>query len=357
MFTKIFTKYLTITFLLLTIMMYSCSKISKKTVSGGGASFPYPLLIKIFKDFKEERNIEVNYQSIGSGGGVRQIFDKTGDFGVTDSFILNTKLKTLKDNEEILHVPITIGAVVVSYNLGNIKDLKIDNDTLVEIFTGKITKWNHLSIQKTNPDVPLPNKKIIVISRSDGSGTTAIFSTFLATKSTKWKETMGVGKSLEWFEGSIGAKGNEGVTAQLKKTEGAIAYIGLNYAKIEELPMVLIQNYGNRWVKATMESVKNNVKDQPIPTDTRVNLSDYGRNLGNTYPISSFSWAIFYKEQKYNNRTKKEAKLLKEKLLYIINEGQRNSEALHYVPLPENIVRKGNKIINSMTYDSKPIDL
>lgn len=216
-------------FLLIATSVISMSALATVKVNGAGATFPYPIYAKWFFEYKKvKKDVQFNYQSIGSGGGIRQLLKQTVDFGASDAPMKDKDLK--KAAWPIMHVPTVLGAVSVAFNLKDVKSLKLDGPTLADIFLGKITKWNHPSIVKNNPDTKLPGSDILVVRRSDGSGTTSVFSDYLSKISPDFKEKIGHGKTLRWPTTTIGAKGNEGVTGMLKQMEGSIGYIELAYA-------------------------------------------------------------------------------------------------------------------------------
>lgn len=328
----------------------ACGK-EEKTILGSGASFPYPVYSKMFEDYLEKTGVRVNYQSIGSGGGIRQLLAQTAEFGATDAFMDDEELQ--QSENEILHIPIVLGGIAIAYNLSEKIELRLDGDTLAKIFMRDIEKWNDPQISALNQGVALPDKEIIVIRRSDGSGTTFGFSDFLAFSSEKWKNSYGVSKSIKWARDTIGAKGNEGVSGQLKNTDGSIGYINLNYAKTLDIPLAAIKNGSGKFVKPTIESISL-AAQKDIPDDTRIRLSA-SSTLDNGYPISSFTWIIVYKEQAYNNRTKEQAKRLYDLLSWMVTEGQQHAQPLYYSPLPKKISGKVLEVLDTMTYNKESL--
>jgi phosphate transport system substrate-binding protein len=303
----------------------------------------------MFDVYYKTYGIKVNYQSIGSGGGVRQLMEKTVDFGASDAFLSDEELK--KFPNPVVHVPITVGAVVIAYNLPGNPELRLTPSVLVDIFMGKIKKWNDRRIKELNPDVDLPGLEIIVVYRSDGSGTTFIFTDYLCKISDEWKKKIGKGKSVKWLTG-IGAKGNEGVSAFIKQTPGAIGYIELAYALQNNIPFVLLKNKAGRFVKPSVKSVSL-AADIELPNDMRISLTNTSAEEG--YPISGFTWIIVYRNLYHGKLSYKKAKELVKLLWWMIHDGQKYCEKLHYAPLSEKAVKKAEKIIRSIVYKGTPI--
>ncbi len=318
-------------------------------ILGAGATFPYPLYSKMFDVYYREYGIKVNYQSIGSGGGQRQLINKTVDFGASDGFMTDEQLSKIK--EEILHIPTCLGAVVITYNLPQINDLRFTPEIIADIYLGKITKWNDPKIKAVNPDVKLPETDIIVVHRSDGSGTTFIFTDYLSKVSNEWKEKVGRDTSVNWPLG-LGGKGNEGVSGLVKQIPGSIGYVELVYAIQNRMPLGIVKNRKGNFIKPDLKSISlaGNV---PLPDDTRVSITDTESPQG--YPISGFTWLLVYKEQKYNGRTKEKARALVDLLWWMTHNGQKYTEELHYAPLPPEAVKKAEAIIKSITYDGKQV--
>jgi phosphate transport system substrate-binding protein len=316
---------------------------------GAGATFPYPLYSKAFDGYYKEFGIKINYQAIGSGGGIKQLQSKTVDFGGTDAFMSDEDLRGL-DNA-ILHVPTCLGAVAVTYNLPGDPVLNITPDVLADIFLGKITMWNDDRIKAINPGVVLPDMAVVVVHRSDGSGTTFIFSDYLAKVSEEWRENVGVGKSLNWPSG-LGAKGNPGVAGLVKQLPGSIGYVELIYALQNDMPVGLVKNKSGKYIQATIESVSAAAETE-LPEDTRVSITDTEAQDG--YPISGFTWLILYKEQEYDGRSKTRAEDLVKLMWWMIHDGQEFAEPLHYAPLPKEAVRKAEVILTSVTYGGRPV--
>lgn len=323
---------------------------AEKELIGAGATFPQPLYSKMFDAYFQQNKIKVNYQGIGSGGGINQLVKKTVDFGGTDAFMTDKELK--EAGAPVLHIPTCLGAVVVTFNLPENPKLNFTQEVVADIFLGKIKKWNDPKIATANPKVKLPDLAISVVHRADGSGTTYIFSEYLSKVSKEWKEKIGTGKSLNWPAGQIGQKGNPGVAGYVKQTPGSVGYVELLYALQNKMAFGAIRNKGGMFVEPTPKSVSAaaNVK---IPDDTNVSLTDTDAKEG--YPISSFTWLIFYKEQNYGGRSKEKAGALAKMLNWMVTDGQKFVEPLQYSALSKEAVAKSEKIIKSMTYGGAPI--
>jgi phosphate transport system substrate-binding protein len=323
---------------------------AERELIGAGATFPQPLYSKMFDAYFQQNKIKVNYQGIGSGGGINQLVKKTVDFGGTDAFMTDKELK--EAGAPVLHIPICLGAVVVTYNLPDSPKLNFTQDLVADIFLGKIKKWNDPQIAAANPKVKLPDLAISVVRRADGSGTTYIFSEYLSKVSKEWKDKIGTGKSLNWPAGQIGQKGNPGVAGYVKQTPGSVGYVELLYALQNNMAFGNIKNKAGTFVEPTPKSVSAaaNVR---IPDDTNVSLTDTDAKDG--YPISGFTWLIFYKEQNYGGRSKEKAEALVKMLHWMVKDGQKFVEPLQYSALSPEAVAKSEKIIRSMTYGGAPI--
>jgi phosphate transport system substrate-binding protein len=323
---------------------------AEKELIGAGATFPQPLYSKMFDAYFQQNKIKVNYQGIGSGGGINQLVKKTVDFGGTDAFMTDKELT--EAGAPVLHIPTCLGAVVVTYNLPDSPKLNFTQDLVADIFLGKIKKWNDPQIAAANPKVKLPDLAISVVHRADGSGTTYIFSEYLSKISKEWKDKIGMGKSLNWPAGQIGQKGNPGVAGYVKQTPGSVGYVELLYALQNKMAFGNIKNKAGTFVEPTPKSVSAaaNVK---IPDDTNVSLTDTDAKDG--YPISGFTWLIFYKEQNYGGRSKEKAEALVKMLHWMVKDGQKFVEPLQYSALSSEAVAKSEKIIRSMTYGGAPI--
>ena len=320
-----------------------------KELLGAGATFPFPFYSKLFDTYNQEKGVKVNYQAIGSGGGIQQLKAKTVDFGGTDAFMDDKEIA--EAGAPILHVPTCLGAVVITYNVPGDPAIKLTPSLIVDIFLGKIEKWNDKRILDVNPGAKLPDMNIATVHRSDGSGTTAIFSDYLAKVSAEWKERVGAGKSLNWPNG-LGAKGNPGVAGLVKQVPGAIGYVELIYAVQNKMPYADVKNKSGVFIKPSMKSVTA-AAGMAIPDDTRVSIVDTAAKDG--YPISGFTWLVFYKEQNYGSRSKEKATDLVNLLGWILHEGQQLAEGLDYAPLPAEAVKKAEIVLKSATYEAAAI--
>ena len=336
---------------LLSLIMTGCGEEKKesKELLGAGATFPFPLYSKMFDHYGKETQIQVNYQAIGSGGGQRQIKAKTVDFGGSDAFVSDKKLASFP--AKLLHVPAVLGDVTLTYNLPESPELKFSSEVLANIFLGTITKWNDPKISALNEGIALPNLDITVVRRSDGSGTTAIFTDYLSKVSPAWKEKVGKGKSVKWPVG-LGAKGNDGVTGVIKQKTGSISYVELAYTIQNNLPVASIQNLAGNFIKPSIASTSLAAAGD-IPEDTRVSLTNTTAEQG--YPIAGFTWILVYQDQKYNDRTPAKSKMLIDLLWWMTHEGQKYAEPLHYAPLPSKAMAAAEKILKSINYNGTPI--
>lgn len=326
-----------------------CSNSTPK-LSGAGATFPAPYYNLVFKKFTETSGSNVTYGAVGSGGGIRSLKDKTVDFGATDVFLSEKELQEI--GSDILHIPTALGAVVVSYNLPEIKDLKLNSALISKIYRGEITNWNDEQIKALNPGLNLPSQVITPVYRSDGSGTTSVFSEYMSKTDSLWNKDLGTGKSIK-FKFGVAAKGNPGVAGIVKETVGSIGYIGSEYALALNIPSALLQNSSGNFIAANDKSISASAETE-IPDDTRLIITN--SNNPEAYPISTFTWIIVYKEQNYNKRTVEQAKTLASLLNFIISkDGQDLAIKTHYAPLSAKAVEKTEAIIKSMTFDGQPI--
>jgi phosphate transport system substrate-binding protein len=320
-------------------------------LQGAGATFPNPLYQKWISEFgKAHVNLKIDYQSIGSGGGIKQIKEQTVDFGATDTPMTDDDLKSAKSGE-ILHIPTTLGAVVVTYNLeGVAQPLKFSPKVIADIFLGNIKRWDDPAIKADNAGVSLPATDIVVVHRSDGSGTTGVFTDYLSKVSPDWKSKVGQGPSVQWPVG-IGGKGNEGVTGQVKQTPNTIGYVELAYAVQNKLPAALIKNKAGSFVEPSFDSVTAaaNGALAATPDDLRVSITD--ADGGAIYPISSYTYLLAYKDQKDAAK----GKALVDYMWWGIHDGQQFCRDLQYAPLPPDIVKRAEAKINSITSGGKPL--
>ncbi len=318
-------------------------------LTGAGATFPYPLYSKMFDEYYNQTKIKVNYQAIGSGGGIRQMLNKTVDFGGTDAFMDDEAIR--EAGAHIVHIPTCLGAVVITYNLPDSPELNFSSDVIADIFLGKITRWNDKRIQELNPGVSLPDMEIVVVHRSDGSGTTAIFSDYLSKVSDEWENKVGRGKSLRWPLG-LGGKGNPGVAGLIRQIPGSLGYVEYIYASSNNLPAGIIRNRSGNFIAPSIESVKMSA-DIEIPDDTRVSITD--TDAENGYPISGFTWIILYQEQNYGKRNRKQAEETLKLILWMLEDGQKYAEPLHYADLAPSVLKKAEALLKSVVFDGKKI--
>lgn len=312
-------------------------------LTGAGATFPNPIYQKWSSEYAARKGVKINYQSIGSGGGVRQIQEQTVDFGATDGPMSDEEISRAKGGP-IMHFPTVLGADVMGYNLPEVQQrLKLTGEAVAEIYLGKITKWNDPRIAATNPGVKLPASDILVVHRSDGSGTTYVFTDYLSTISSEWKRVAGRGKEVKWPTG-IGAKGNEGVAGQVKQTPGSIGYMELAYAKQNNLAHALVRNAAGNFVEATIPSISAAAGSASLPPNTDYRVSIVNAPGADAYPISSFTWLLIYRNQTDANKAQK----LKDYLRWIYAEGESLAGALDYGPLPGNLVERLTARIDSI---------
>jgi len=339
--------------------IFSVHAQNKIIINGAGATFPFPLIDTWRVDYKTIKpEVDINYQSIGSGGGVKQFTAKTVDFGATDAPLTAQEMQSAPG---AVHIPETIGSVVAAYNIPSISDkgLKLTGEVLGDIFLGKITKWNDPKIQSLNPDKTLPGDDIVVVHRSDGSGTTFVWTDYLSNVSSAWSQQVGKGKSVAWPTG-IGAPGNEGVANAIKGTANTIGYIELSYALTTKTPFAFIQNKEGNFIEPSIASTRAAVAaqsgalpkgDQPWTNVTMVNAA--GKD---SYPIASFSYLLLYKELSTDpNIDEPKAKALVDFIAWAITDGQKTGESLNYVPLPDTVVKLDQDTLKSLTYKGKPL--
>ncbi len=302
------------------------------TLTGAGASFPAPLYQRWFSDLnKKYPNLQVNYQSVGSGAGVKQFTQGTVDFGASDVAMKDEEIQ--KVDRGTLLLPMAAGSVVLAYNLPGVEGLKLTRDVYVDIMLGKITKWNDAQIAAANPGVNLPDQNITFVHRSDGSGTTGVFTKHLSAISPEWKTKVGEGKTVEWPVG-IGGKGNEGVTAQIKQNQGTIGYVEYGYAKQNQLNVAALENKSGKFITPTDDSASKTLDAVELPGNLRAFITDPEGE--DSYPIVTYTWILAYK--KYDDPVK--AKAMEAMIEYGLTEGQKVSAELGYVPLPESVVKK-----------------
>lgn len=339
------------------VLLASCGGKSAKSVSGksviitaAGATFPLPFYNLAFKTYKEGSSTEVTYGGVGSGGGIRSLKDQVIDFGGTDAFLSDKELADMPG--DVLHIPTCMGAVVLAYNLEGIDSLNLNAAIISGIYLGKITSWDDVQIVALNPNITLPKLAITPAYRSDGSGTTYVFSDYMTKASAEWAETMGTGKSLKWNHG-VAAKGNPGVAGVIKQTQGSIGYIGSEYAFAVKIPSAALQNQQGELIAASSSSISA-AANVPHAADARQMITNSDA-LG-AYPISCFTWAILYKEQNYASRDLTQAQATVALLKWMVGaEAQALTTKVHYSPLPSNVVEVAIQNLATITYDGKTL--
>ncbi|BAB76274.1 phosphate ABC transporter substrate-binding protein PstS [Anabaena sp. FACHB-709] len=315
------------------------------SLTGAGASFPAPLYASWFTDLnKKYPNLQINYQSVGSGAGVEQFIQGTVDFGASDVAMKDEEIQ--KVQRGVLLLPVTAGGIVLAYNLPGVTELNLPRVVYTDILLGKIKTWDAPEIKAANPNVNLPSQPITVVYRSDGSGTTGVFTKHLAAVSPEWKSKVGEGKSVSWPVG-VGGKGNEGVTAQIKQTQGAIGYIEYGYAKQNNISYATLENKAGKFVKYNDESASQTLAAIQLPENLRAFVPDPDGD--GSYPIVSFSWIMAYKN--YPDPVK--AKAMEAAIEYALTEGQKISGELGYIPLPQAVVQKTATVADQISPEYK----
>jgi len=327
---------------LLVCLLLALPVFGQTTLTGAGATFPYPVYSRWFSEYhKLHSDVEINYQSIGSGGGIRQVTAGTVDFGASDMPMTDKQLKEAKT--KILNIPTVLGADVPAYNIPGVSgELKFTPEALAGIFLGKISKWNDKALTSVNPGVNLPDKEIIVVHRSDGSGTTFIWTDYLSKVSAEWKIQVGADTSVKWPIG-IGQKGNEGVAGSIRQLSGAIGYVELIYAVQNNIPYGSVRNSAGAFIKASLDSVTAAAASVPkMPDDFRVSITNApGKDA---YAISSFTWLLIPAQSKDPAK----GKILADFLNWMVTDGQKMTASLSYAPLPENVVAKVKEAIKQV---------
>lgn len=318
-------------------------------LSGAGATFPLPFYNVVFEQFAQVNGDAVAYGGIGSGGGVRNLRDKIVDFAGSDAFLSD---KEMADMPEVIHVPTCMGAVVLAYNLDGVGELNLSGEVIADIFAGNIKMWNDARLVALNPGIALPEEAIIPVFRSDGSGTTFVFTDYLTKASPMWKDKFGTGKSVNFPSGQA-AKGNPGVAGIIKQTKNSIGYVGSEYAFAQKIAYAKILNLQGEFVEPSAESISAAASGE-IPADTRCSITN--ADASGAYPISTFTWMIIYKEQNYSDRTKEQALATMDLLKYILSdEAQGIAPEVHYAPLPEKVREQSMKNLQTVTYDGMTI--
>jgi phosphate transport system substrate-binding protein len=312
---------------------------AQTTLNGAGATFPYPIYSKWFSEYHNAHSdVQVNYQSIGSGGGIRQVQAGTVDFGATDGPMTDEQIAASK--VKVLHVPTVLGAVVPAYNIpGVTQDVKFTPVILAGIFMGKISNWNDAAIAKANPDIKFPNQNITVVHRSDGSGTSYIFTDYLSKINSDWQGTTGKGTSVKWPVG-VGGKGNEGVAGMIRNLPGSVGYIELIYALQNKINYGSVKNSSGAFIKASLESTTAAAAGVKMPADFRVSITNPPGKTA--YPIASFTWLLV----PTNPTDKTKGKMVKDMVLWALDNGEGMASGLSYAPLPKEVVDKAKAAIN-----------
>lgn len=337
------------TLLFLAIGSIAGAQTSSVTLLGSGASFPGPIYMKMFDVYAKETGVKVNYQSIGSSGGLKNIMDKVVDFGGTDSFIKDADLP--KYSAAIVHIPTVVGAVVVTYNLPGSPAIKLTGELIADMYLGKVEKWNDAAIQALNPSVKLPNLAIMPVYRSDGSGTTFNFTAYLNAISPEWKTAVGNANSVSWPAGQ-GAAQNAGVAGVVTRTPGSIGYVELAYANQNKLSVASVRNASGKWIVPDLDSISA-AAAASIPKDTRILLVN--SEAPEAYPICAMTWLVVYRDQKYGNRSQDQAKALVDLLWWVTHDGQKYAPALDYATLPPTAVKAVEEILKGITYGGQTV--
>jgi phosphate transport system substrate-binding protein len=347
------------------------------TINGAGATFPFPLIDTWRVEYQSVNpNVNINYQSIGSGGGVRQFTERTVDFGASDAPLTEEETQNLPSTP--VHIPETIGSVVAAYNIPGIdKGLKLTGPVLADIFAGKIVRWDDPRIIELNPGIPLPSADILTVHRSDGSGTTFIWTSYLSQVSPEWNHTIGAGKSVQWTVG-LGASGNEGVSNTILSTPNSIGYVELTYALTTDMDYASLMNNAGNFVEPTVASTQAAVQNAIVMNGTGTGNNTTSSTSGSaislpggdqswthvslldapgadSYPIASFSYLLLYKELSTNLDSLEKAQALTQFLNWAITDGQQFASPLHYVPLPDSVVQHNQQTLRSLTFNGQPV--
>jgi phosphate transport system substrate-binding protein len=322
---------------------------SDVAITAAGASFPAPLYQRWFQDFnKINPKVQINYQSVGSGAGIEQFTKGTVDFGASDTAMKDDEIAKVPADKGVILLPMTAGSIVLAYNLPDVAELKLPRDVYGDIFLGKITKWNDPKIAAANPGAKLPDQNIIVVRRSDGSGTTAVFTKHLSAISPEWKTKVGEGKTVEWpSAGNVGGKGNEGITGSIQQTVGSIGYIEYGYAKTNNVKFASLQNKAGTFVAPNDESASEALATVPLPENLRAFIED--PEGAKSYPIVTYTWMLVPKKVADPNK----AKAIEAMVEYGLTEGQKVSSELGYVPLPQSVRAKVAAAADGISPDYK----
>ena len=320
-------------------------------LTGAGATFPYPIYSKWFTDYAGKTGVKINYQPIGSGGGIRQLQEQTVDFGASDAPMSDDEISKAKGGP-VQHIPTVLGAVCITYNVPEItQPLKLTGDLIADIFLGKVTKWNDSRIAALNKGVTLPNRDLVVVHRSDGSGTSYIFTDYLSAVSPAWKTSPGKGKDINWPTG-LGAKGNDGVTGQVKQTPGAIGYVELAYARQNKLPVASLRNAAGQYVAPSIDAVTAAAAGAAgkLPPNSDYRVSIVNAPGAQAYPISSFTWILLYKTQPNAEKGKQLLDFLK----WALHDGEQTASRLDYAPLPTPLIARLDSTLATIKVGATP---
>jgi phosphate transport system substrate-binding protein len=336
--------------LFLALVLVSTAAFCQTSLSGAGATFPLPFYNMAFEQYSKATEVKVTYGGIGSGGGIKSLSDKVVDFGASDAFLSDKELAAMP--AAVVHIPTCSGAVVVAFNVEGVQAIKLTPAVLVDIFMGKIKNWNDAALKKLNPSVKFPNLAMTVVYRSDGSGTTNMFTDYLTKVSKEWATKLGSGKTVKWLTG-IGAKGNPGVAGTISETKGAIGYVGSEYSFAQKIPTAYIQNQAGKFIKPTLFSISEAGKGA-VPADTRIMLTNSSAPLA--YPISGFTWILLYKDQNYANRSLAQAEATIKLIDWMMGpDAQKIAPTVNYAALPAPVVKQAKAILRTITYNGKPV--
>jgi phosphate transport system substrate-binding protein len=319
---------------------------SKIQLLGAGSTFDFPLFSKVFDAYGKETGAQVNYQSVGSGAGIEQLIKKTVDFGATDAPLSTEQEKAA--GGDVIHVPATMGAVALGYNLPGVKDLKLDPDTVSGIYLGQIKKWNDPRVAALNPEAKLPSIDVVAVSRSDGSGTSFIFTSYLAAVRPEWKSQVGSGTSVKWPAG-IGGKGSEGVAGQVSNTPGAIGYFELAYARQNGISTAFVKNQAGNFVEPSVKGATAAAAEAAAKMPADLKALFVNAPGSDSYPIAGFSWIVVYK----NQADAAKGQALADLLSYVVSQGQQYAEPLYYAPLPAPVQTRAEAAIKTINFASK----
>ena len=340
------------TTLLVAVLLAVAFSAGAQTVqlTGAGATFPQPLYVKMFDEYKKATKVEVNYQGVGSGAGINQLVSKTVDFGASDA-PMNADQQT-KAGADVVHIPTCVGAIVITYNIpGYSGTLKMTGPLIADIFLGKITKWDDAAIAKLNGDVKLPDMNIVVVRRADASGTSFNFTNYLSKESKEWADGPGVTNNPKWPVG-VGGKGNPGVAAYVKQVPGSIGYVEIAFALQNKMPFAVVQNKAGNFIDPSKIATLTEAANITFPADGKADLID--SDAANGYPISATTWILVYKDQTYTGNADKSKATLKA-IWWMLHEGQALNEGLNYAKLPAGAVKVAETLIKSVTYNGKPL--